>query len=461
MCNRPIKIKNNSLEFDGAIDKSYFIVPCGHCSECMASKRADYEFRLLCEYKYHAKMTFFYTLTFDDDHLPTYEFPFMKNEPVKCFDKKLVQKFLKRLRKRLTKQGINLKYFISSEYGENTRRPHHHAIFFVDTYINPVEFRELISKTWIFGFNKPGRNNGVVTDSRPLSYCAKYVAKDLDFYDNFPSLDQLHRFYDNHPFRTKDGQLWRVDIDDDDIKNSMPFHLQSSNLGVKVLDLFTEDNLINNSYDFIHYDGTVKSYRIPLYYLRKKLYDTGININGNVQYKLNEFGEYIFKKKTLNRCLKTYDELKDIISRIETFDFSKDAFLSTYSPATLINMFKSFDNDFIDFFAKYISFYNGCENLALDFNNLSSDFDTFFQRKHMGKDEFACQVDWFSKEWDTLALSELIVIYYRIKSLISYEKYTKQQHSEQIFKRTYYKEHYINETEKEVSYRSFHSIKFI
>lgn len=60
----------------------------------------------------------FITLTYRDEDLPANA----------SLDKPELQRFLKRLRKSLENRPI--KYYASGEYGENTQRPHYHAIIF-------------------------------------------------------------------------------------------------------------------------------------------------------------------------------------------------------------------------------------------------------------------------------------------------------------------------------------------
>lgn len=59
----------------------------------------------------------FVTLTYDDKHLPADG----------GLNKQHFQKFMKRLRKR---HGAPIRYFHCGEYGDETKRPHYHAILF-------------------------------------------------------------------------------------------------------------------------------------------------------------------------------------------------------------------------------------------------------------------------------------------------------------------------------------------
>lgn len=113
----------------------------------------------------------FITLTFDDDHL----------DPIASLRKEDFQKFMKRLRKRT---GANIRYFHCGEYGEQTARPHHHAIIFGYRFPDRVCIKDsngfklyrspLLEKCWTFG-------NSVVADVsfETCAYVARYVMKKI------------------------------------------------------------------------------------------------------------------------------------------------------------------------------------------------------------------------------------------------------------------------------------------
>lgn len=92
-----------------------FQLPCGKCIECRLAYAREWAVRCVHEAQMHPQNAFV-TLTYDDDHL---------------HDPKLVysdfQAFMKRLRKGTTDP---LSYIVAGEYGENTKRPHWHAIIF-------------------------------------------------------------------------------------------------------------------------------------------------------------------------------------------------------------------------------------------------------------------------------------------------------------------------------------------
>lgn len=92
-----------------------FQLPCGKCIECRLAYARDWAVRCVHEAQMHPQNSFV-TLTYDDQHLK---------------DPKLVyadfQGFIKRLRH---VSDDPLSYIVAGEYGEQTKRPHWHAIIF-------------------------------------------------------------------------------------------------------------------------------------------------------------------------------------------------------------------------------------------------------------------------------------------------------------------------------------------
>lgn len=124
MCTNPLKIIVNNEEVT---------VKCGRCDTCRREKAQDWAIKLINEAKYHKKACFI-TLTFDNKILLD------KNSKAHKFganagfvfnienSKEYFKKFIKRLRKKFKDKKIT--YFHVGEYGEKTRRPHHHAIIY-------------------------------------------------------------------------------------------------------------------------------------------------------------------------------------------------------------------------------------------------------------------------------------------------------------------------------------------
>jgi len=90
-------------------------LPCGQCMGCRVDRARDWSIRIGHEVKLH-QSNWFLTLTYDDANLP--------NPPSLNYSD--WQLFAKRVRKA---RGP-FRFFMCGEYGDQTRRPHYHAIVF-------------------------------------------------------------------------------------------------------------------------------------------------------------------------------------------------------------------------------------------------------------------------------------------------------------------------------------------
>ena len=78
-----------------------------------------------------------------------------------CFSYQHVRDFMVDLRQTLKRAGFNpkdnLRYFLTSEYGHQTHRPHYHVLFYVtDASLSPEALSVAVAKCW-----KHGRTDGV------------------------------------------------------------------------------------------------------------------------------------------------------------------------------------------------------------------------------------------------------------------------------------------------------------
>lgn len=140
--------------------KSSRLVPCGKCVACKARKRSDWFIRLLSEYL-NSENAVFFTLTYDDDHIP-------KDHSV---SRKDLWHFIRRLKQ---SQKQPLRYFCVSEYGDNTFRPHYHGILFnIDLNFDNIDsFHKYLQSKWKLGFVTTSR-----VTFRRLNYVVKYCVK--------------------------------------------------------------------------------------------------------------------------------------------------------------------------------------------------------------------------------------------------------------------------------------------
>lgn len=165
ICQTPLKVKNPQ---PNAGDFLYHKVPCGKCPICLKNRSKKWVFRLKQEQLVSSNSEFI-TLTYDDNNLPE--------------DKKLsvdhLQKFFKRLRKKVfkTHPNIKLKYYACGEYGDTTQRPHYHIILFnrpLKHNHNAKEEDDLI-KIWGNGHVRIDECNEAT-----MHYVTKYISKQAD-----------------------------------------------------------------------------------------------------------------------------------------------------------------------------------------------------------------------------------------------------------------------------------------
>lgn len=146
-------------------------IPCGQCIGCRLEKSKEWAIRCV-----HESMMWdencFLTLTYDEEHLP-------KNKSV---DKRDLQKFFKRLRKKYEPKII--RYYACSEYGEETLRPHYHAALFNHDFTDKQEWKNTpggvlyVSKE----ANEIWRLGNVIVGTltfESAAYIARYIAKKI------------------------------------------------------------------------------------------------------------------------------------------------------------------------------------------------------------------------------------------------------------------------------------------
>lgn len=146
-CLRPIWVHRKIGEKDGVDVVEKVQVPCGKCEACLMNIRQQWQQRLIYEFR-SAKTAAFVTLTYDDEHL------YRNSNGVPSVNKRDVQLFMKRLRK---KYGKGIRYFLMSEYGDDprfTQRPHYHMLLFnyppKDFLLLAKEINEIWQKTDVF-----------------------------------------------------------------------------------------------------------------------------------------------------------------------------------------------------------------------------------------------------------------------------------------------------------------------
>lgn len=175
-CTSPLKAWKR---IDGVVfvgqergDGLAFFLACGRCTACRLKRSADWATRCMHEASLH-EFNCFLTLTYSDDKLPL-----DRNLNYRHF-----QLFMKRLRKHF--QGASVRFYMCGEYGEETGRPHYHAIVFGVDFKDKTYFKkspsgatlwksETLDRLWSHGQCLLG---DVTFES--AAYTARYVMKKI------------------------------------------------------------------------------------------------------------------------------------------------------------------------------------------------------------------------------------------------------------------------------------------
>lgn len=144
-------------------------VPCGKCIWCRIERSRVWAVRCMNEASNH-KENCFITLTYE------------KCPESASLNTEDIQKFLKRLRKKVGK----VRYFQCGEYGEKLQRPHHHALIFGYGFLSDKKLfkiqngikiytSEELTKLW-------GKGHCTVGDLtwETVAYTARYVLKKVN-----------------------------------------------------------------------------------------------------------------------------------------------------------------------------------------------------------------------------------------------------------------------------------------
>lgn len=210
--------------------KEFITVPCGKCRSCHNMKAKSWINRLDQE-KRCWKYCYFVTLTYNNDNLPRLysndsfvlydrqdstripfeELTFKSSSDAKLFNSRLnhslgipyakvtdIQKFHKRLNKYIhdnyTQKYQNFRYFLVSEYGKDTFRPHYHALYFFNERKVSDHFKEILFTCWSADGSSKGRIDAQIVLGSATSYVAQYINSVSDL-PSFYSHRILKPFY--------------------------------------------------------------------------------------------------------------------------------------------------------------------------------------------------------------------------------------------------------------------------
>lgn len=269
MCYRPLHISNRKPDKNPLVDRFRLTVPCGHCIQCKDEKRmamwirSYYEFE---ECKHNNGFALYITLTYNNKSIPCLS----GDLKYKCFNKKDVQKYIKRFRSQLQRKfpsvdcSHTVTYLCASEYGGLTHRPHMHIAFFFHYPFPRWTVRSLLGDCWKLGFTKFGtRNYGFIDSVGALHYVTKYICKDV--YEE----DYFKKFFEEfcRDYSVPQDQVRKY------LKNFLPFYLLSNNFGMYALAIIDDTDLYLGRIKMPDSQQSEKFYKLPLYYDRKFFYD--------------------------------------------------------------------------------------------------------------------------------------------------------------------------------------------
>lgn len=318
-CMQYIKLKTKN-----EYGTKYGYVPCGKCVDCRKKMQNSWKFRLMSEFltlKEQGWNVGFCTLTYSERNMPYIPKVLFKDESkyckVKCFSKEDVDNLVTNIRqyckyhykfKKIRQEDgdsldNNIRYFVSSEYGSETKRPHYHMIIAWPSTVDYKVMHGLIKKFWLnkdkesLGYVFPRDYRGdlesgcksfeVVGDpTKALSYVSKYACKDMDFIKEIDGLDldESKRIY----------------------AKIQPFHKQSQCLGFERVKRMTDAEKMEVFTKGISFVGDGESYQIPMYIKNKIMYNNYYVVDENgkrlVKRKASEFfeanREEIYEKKS-------------------------------------------------------------------------------------------------------------------------------------------------------------------
>lgn len=203
----------SSKVFDYRLGKMVSIqIPCGRCSNCLASFRRGWEFRIRQTAEKQKKGFIYDTLTISDEHMPFMDYSEIKEDGIiyypgvyfedgfprtrtltsdvvsilehydfklPYFPRSFLSRWIKLGRERYKKatgRRLKLRYAIVLEYGPKWSRPHMHCMFFDISYEDYVKY---FAEPWraLFGFTKTKFISSLKDCSKVASYLSKYFTK--------------------------------------------------------------------------------------------------------------------------------------------------------------------------------------------------------------------------------------------------------------------------------------------
>lgn len=193
---RPVLFQRPAFPYD-IID-----LACGQCIGCRLERSRVWAMRCVHEAQLWSNNCFI-TLTYDDEHLPAH-----------CsLVKSHFQKFMKRLRRKFPESKI--RYYMCGEYGDESNRPHYHAILFNFDFLDKVFYKktdvgetlyvsDTLNERW-------GKGLCVIGDVtfESAAYVARYVMKKVTG-DALEKIDEDTGLRPYERFDSYSGEIYSV-----------------------------------------------------------------------------------------------------------------------------------------------------------------------------------------------------------------------------------------------------------
>ena len=444
MCTRKLSVKNPSKSLKSS-DKTFLEVSCGHCPECLASKHMSWCTRLYYEWQHtkkHGGTAFYFTLTYNDEHLPMkYGIP--------VFDKRDCQLFFKLLGTHLQRTyGKRLKFtrFLTSEYGHEHQRPHYHFIIFTKFPITEFDMLLQVERAWVDsegksrGFVASGSLGAVVESIAALNYVAKYITKDMEFEEFYEELRRKYILF--NPPLTTDNEAdlsYYYDKVEEDLKQFKPFVLSSHHLGESILDeMETRKSSLEASRLLIpdtEVQGQYKEVPVPLYIKRKIYYNQSCPVAGkrvefdehgkrvekySVSYVLNEAGI----RSKVNNLDRDIDERTSVLESYLSYNDTKESYqLLGSTVADVRNLINSMlDGRSLRSLAIYELVYKGHRDVGV--TDYKSDYEFFIDPLPLTQRERKDTLYNHRKEYEDF--DDVLDIFDKFKKLESYNSTKKR-----------------------------------
>lgn len=355
MCYSPITINNKSSYIVDRVSFYSYTVPCGKCLECRSAKVSEWQTRISFEldalYK-RGGTAVFLTLTYNSLNLPHVTLSTSDaTQTIECFNRDHVLQFLNVVKVYMNKKygKESYKYFLVSEYGGTTTRPHYHVIFFLQPQVNWFNFVEKCREKWSYGFlfpkydaryqcyvdshNQPTEPPTIKNLQGCAKYVSKYITKDMDFF-GLPIVEQY--INENPHYRSL-------------IAKYLPKHWQSNKLGISVIDNINllDDATFKNALRFgVLNPVTFKYVPIPQFVLHKLLYKNvksdRVGKNGQPLYDryLTDYGRSIFQQVFQTRLARTCQKMSELFQTLPPFmiPFSDITDPNQFAPVALYKL---------------------------------------------------------------------------------------------------------------------------